>query len=167
MPDTLSRETLVTDIQLTIPVVGMTCANCALTVERSASRVAGVSNAVANFGADQLTVTYDPRRTSIEAVVAAVEGAGYRIPVASLELPITGMTCANCVNTVERTLNKKLPGVTKATVNFATERASITFVPGADQCEEFDTYGPLGHPTVDERDYSVARQQPPLEPDVR
>lgn len=42
----------------------------------------------------------------------------------------------------------------------------VCFVPGADQCAEFGTYGPLGHPPVDQRDYSVAREQPPLVPDV-
>ena len=41
----------------------------------------------------------------------------------------------------------------------------VTFVPGDDQCEEFDTFGPWGHPPVSERDYSVAREDPPLQPD--
>ncbi len=43
---------------------------------------------------------------------------------------------------------------------------AVTFVPGADQCDEFDSFGPMGHPPVAERDYSVARQQPPLSPDA-
>ena len=46
----------------------------------------------------------------------------------AIELPITGMTCANCANTIERTL-KKTPGVTNAAVNYANERASIEFDP--------------------------------------
>lgn len=41
----------------------------------------------------------------------------------------------------------------------------VQFVPGDDQCDEFGTFGPLGHPPVDQRDYSVAREQPPLKPD--
>ena len=41
----------------------------------------------------------------------------------------------------------------------------VTFEPGNDQSEEFDSYGPWGHPTIEERDYSVAREQPPLIPD--
>ena len=41
----------------------------------------------------------------------------------------------------------------------------VAFVPGADQCEEFGSWGPQGHPTLEERDYSVAREQPPLAPD--
>jgi len=42
----------------------------------------------------------------------------------------------------------------------------VTFIPGNDQCEEFGTFGPLGHPPIEERDYSVAEEQPPLEPDA-
>jgi len=39
------------------------------------------------------------------------------------------MTCANCAMTIERTLNKKVPGVVKASVNFATERAHVEYIP--------------------------------------
>lgn len=41
----------------------------------------------------------------------------------------------------------------------------VAFVPGHDQCEEFGSYGPGGHPSLDERDYSIAAEQPPLSPD--
>lgn len=41
----------------------------------------------------------------------------------------------------------------------------LTFVRGEEQCEEFNSFGPLGHPPIGERDYSVAREQPPLQPD--
>jgi P-type Cu+ transporter len=47
----------------------------------------------------------------------------------TLELPITGMTCASCANRIERRLNK-LEGVT-ATVNYATEKAAVEFDSGA------------------------------------
>ena len=46
----------------------------------------------------------------------------------TLILPITGMTCANCAMNITRGL-KKLPGVSEANVNFAAERASVTFDP--------------------------------------
>ncbi|MDM8564629.1 heavy metal translocating P-type ATPase [Candidatus Halobeggiatoa sp. HSG11] len=45
------------------------------------------------------------------------------------ELAITGMMCANCVNTVERTLTKKTPGIVTANVNYATETATIEYLP--------------------------------------
>ena len=46
-----------------------------------------------------------------------------------VELPITGMTCASCANRIERKLNK-LDGVT-ASVNYATEKATVDFHGGA------------------------------------
>ena len=59
-----------------------------------------------------------------------------------------------------------------ADVRFGFHRCEVTadginvqFIEGADQCDEFGTYGPLGHPPVAERDYSVAREHPPLSPD--
>jgi Cu+-exporting ATPase len=51
-----------------------------------------------------------------------------------LELPITGMTCASCANRIERKLNK-LDGVS-ASVNYATERATVAFDAGATPPEE-------------------------------
>src|SRR3954452_12226622 len=44
------------------------------------------------------------------------------------ELAVTGMTCASCVMRVEKRL-KKVPGVTEAAVNLATERATVTYRP--------------------------------------
>ncbi|HYE40438.1 MAG TPA: heavy metal translocating P-type ATPase [Ramlibacter sp.] len=49
-------------------------------------------------------------------------------PAATLDLGVGGMTCASCVSRVERAL-KKVPGVTEATVNLATESARVTFAP--------------------------------------
>lgn len=40
----------------------------------------------------------------------------------------------------------------------------VTFVPGHEQCGEFDSYGPMGHPPAELRDYSIARECPALEP---
>ena len=53
-------------------------------------------------------------------------------------LPITGMTCANCVATVERTLSKTA-GVEAASVNYASERATVRFAPGTVTLEEMAT----------------------------
>jgi Cu+-exporting ATPase len=122
----MSKET-----QLTLPVLGMTCANCAATVERSAKKEAGVSEAAVNLASEKVTVVFDPSLTKPQAVIDRIEHAGYRIPTATVELPITGMTCANCSATVERTLNNKVPGVVEAVVNLATEKATVRYVPGA------------------------------------
>jgi len=119
--------------QLTVPVIGMTCANCVAAVERNAKKVDGISEASANFASEKLTISYDPAVVSIhdaiEDVVQRVDRAGFQVPTACAELPLLGMTCANCANTIQRRLNK-VDGVLEATVNFASERASVRYVPG-------------------------------------
>jgi len=115
--------------QLNLPIVGMTCANCALTVERSLRKADGVDEAAVNFAAEQATVAFDSTRTRPADLVQRVREAGYDVVTAQVELPITGMTCANCALAVERALSR-LPGVVEAQVNFATERARVEYVPG-------------------------------------
>ncbi|RMG98841.1 MAG: cadmium-translocating P-type ATPase [Chloroflexi bacterium] len=119
--------------QVTLPVLGMTCANCVAAVERNARKVPGVKNAMVNFASEKVTITYDPTTADPKAVttqvIERVKKAGYEIPTASVELPLVGMTCANCANTIERTLNK-VDGVLAATVNFASEKATVTYTPG-------------------------------------
>lgn len=53
-------------------------------------------------------------------------------PIKTIELPITGMTCASCVRNVERAI-KKQPGVEEVNVNLATEKAQISYHPSAVQ----------------------------------
>jgi len=60
--------------------------------------------------------------THAESSIAAAS------PVAELELPIAGMTCASCVNRIERFLRKS-DGVESASVNLATEIATIRYLP--------------------------------------
>ena len=126
-PPTLSLPTM------TLPVVGMTCANCVASVERNAKKVEGVVDANVNFASERVTVTYDPAKSDLKniasGVIERVERAGYTIPMTTVELPLLGMTCANCANTIQRRLNKT-EGVVEATVNYANERATVTYLPG-------------------------------------
>ncbi|MCB0176913.1 MAG: copper-translocating P-type ATPase [Anaerolineae bacterium] len=117
--------------QITMSVLGMTCANCVATVERNVKKIEGVDEAAVNFSTEKVSISYDPAKATPQAIIDRIDRAGYEVPVASIELPITGMTCANCVNTVERTLNKKVPGILEANVNFATEKATVKYIPGA------------------------------------
>jgi Cu+-exporting ATPase len=114
---------------VTIPVTGMTCANCALTIERSVKKLAGVKKADVNFATEHAAISFDPDEIQIQDVVEKIHDAGYGVTTATVEFPVTGMTCANCAMTVERTLKKKVPGVVNASVNFASERAHVEYIP--------------------------------------
>jgi len=120
--------------KIELPVIGMTCTNCAATVERTLKKkVPGVSDAVVNFATETASVDFDPETTSPTAMAEAVKKAGYELilpeGLRKEDLPVIGMTCANCAATVERTLNKKVKGVHSASVNFGTETATVEYDP--------------------------------------
>jgi Cu+-exporting ATPase len=81
-------------------------------------------------------VSFDPHKIHIDDLIKKIEDAGYGIAAAKVELPITGMTCANCAMNIERTLNKKVPGVVQASVNFASERAAVQYLANLTSVEE-------------------------------
>jgi Cu+-exporting ATPase len=114
---------------LSLPVTGMTCANCAANIERNLNKLSGIQEASVNFASEKANVRFDPGQIDVKAVVESVERAGYGVVTQHLELPVTGMTCANCAANIERALNNKVKGVTQASVNFASERAAIDFIP--------------------------------------
>src|SRR5713101_8112819 len=57
---------------------GMTCASCAMRIEKGLKKVPGVKDASVNVATEQATVTYDPSQTGIEQMVRSVEAVGYK-----------------------------------------------------------------------------------------
>ncbi len=114
--------------QITLPIVGMTCASCVAHVEGALNNLSGVEKAVVNLGAAKANVEYDPERVSPAQMSAAVADVGYEVGTASVTLNVTGMTCASCVAHVEGGL-KELDGVTNAVVNLALNTAKVEYVP--------------------------------------
>jgi Cu+-exporting ATPase len=112
-----------------LPVMGMTCANCAISIERNLKKLKGIKGANVNFAAERAEVSYDPEEIQVKDITDKIHDVGYDVAKATVEIAVTGMTCANCAMTIERTLNKKVPGVTNASVNFAAERARVEYVP--------------------------------------
>jgi Cu+-exporting ATPase len=106
-----------------VPVEGMTCASCVSRVEKAISKVPGVERATVNLATERAQVTTDTSVTP-DALVAAVKRAGYEVPQSSTTLNVGGMTCASCVSRVEKAL-RRVPGVTDAVVNLATETATV------------------------------------------
>jgi Cu+-exporting ATPase len=114
---------------IALPITGMTCANCAANIERSLKKLQGIEDVAVNFASEKANVRYDPNQATVNDLVDSVQRAGYGVVSTHLELPITGMTCANCAANIERVLDKKLNGVLQASVNFASERAAIDYLP--------------------------------------
>jgi Cu+-exporting ATPase len=106
-----------------LQITGMTCASCVMRVEKSLKAVPGVRQASINLATEQASVNADAS-VSADTLAAAVRKAGYDVATSETTLQVGGMTCASCVARVEKAL-LKVPGVSGATVNLATEKASI------------------------------------------
>ncbi|MBN3814974.1 copper ion binding protein, partial [Paraburkholderia sp. Ac-20347] len=132
-----------------LEIHGMTCASCAMRVEKALAKVPGVTRASVNLATEKATVDASvdaeggqaAASAFVDRLVAAVEKAGYEAaPLVDENLAsadndadspaiahfaIGGMTCAACSNRVEKVL-AKVPGVASVSVNLATEEAAVT-----------------------------------------
>jgi Cu+-exporting ATPase len=124
-----------TTLQVTLPIAGMTCASCTSKVQSSLSKVPGVEEVTINLATERATVRIT-EAVEPEELVQAVRDAGYDVLTETMTLPIGGMTCASCVSTVEKAL-AGVAGVTRANVNLATERATVTYIPGLTELADF------------------------------
>ncbi|MBN3742733.1 heavy metal translocating P-type ATPase, partial [Burkholderia sp. Tr-20355] len=141
-----------------LDIDGMTCASCVSRVEKALANVPGVTRASVNLATERATVDA-AAGVSASQLAAAVKQAGYgatptapdiAIPSAapatpaSIELDIDGMTCASCVSRVEKAL-ANVPGVTRASVNLATERATVDAAAGVSASQLADAVKQAGY----------------------
>jgi len=114
--------------QLTLPITGMTCANCVATVERGLKKQEGVQAAVVNLSSERATVTFDPSAVGLPDLVARVARAGYGVATGEADLVIKRLADDNDARRLEKTL-AKLEGVLEVSVSITTERARVKYVP--------------------------------------
>jgi len=111
-----------------LPITGMSCASCAAKIEKGLAGMEGVSQATVNFAAEKATVLFRPDKTNLSNLIEKVKDLGYGAKLEKITLPIQGMTCASCVKKVEKALHS-IKGVLQVSVNLATERASVEYIP--------------------------------------
>jgi len=114
--------------QLTLPITGMTCANCVATVERNLKKLDGVQSAVVNLSSERATVDFEPNKLQLTEMIARVNRAGYGVATGEADLIIQRLSDDNDARRLERALTN-LEGVLEAQVNFTTEKARVKYVP--------------------------------------
>ena len=112
-----------------IPITGMTCTNCAATIEKGLSETEGVDSANVNFASEKAMVEFDPNKVDLGKIKDTISELGYGIATKKSIYPVGGMTCASCVARVEEAL-KTTPGVVSVAVNLASERATVEVLEG-------------------------------------
>jgi Cu+-exporting ATPase len=114
--------------QLTLPITGMTCANCVATVERNLKKLDGVQSAVVNLSSERATVDFVPAKLKLKDVIARVKRAGYGVATGEADLIIKRLSDDNDARRLEKAL-ASIEGVLEAQVNYATEKARVKYVP--------------------------------------
>ncbi|WP_204112911.1 heavy metal translocating P-type ATPase [Shimia biformata] len=113
---------------LRFQIEGMSCAGCAGRVERALNAAEGVESASVNLANATAQVSYSDATTA-SALVDVLRVAGYPAVTDEVILDVENMTCASCVGRVERALQAG-NGVVSASVNLATEAATVRFASG-------------------------------------
>ena len=108
---------------MTLAIEGMSCASCIGRVERALATVPGVAEANVNLATERADIRFDGMLDP-STIVKAVEELGYKVPMPTIALAIDGMSCAGCVRHIEKAL-LAVPGVTEASVNLASGRATV------------------------------------------
>jgi len=109
-----------------IHVTGMTCTTCAATIEKGLAETPGVERAEVNFALENVSIEYDSAKVGLAKIKDTVSGLGYGVATRKSIFPVGGMTCASCVARVEKALSD-VPGVVSATVNLASEKATVEY----------------------------------------
>ncbi len=116
--------------QIKLTLEGMTCASCANNIDRILHQTEGISQANVNLANDTALITYDEDKVSSDDMIKAVESIGYHAKVSksttTLTLKVDGMSCAMCVNNVDRAVSS-LDGVEQASVNLVSEKLIVTY----------------------------------------
>jgi Cu+-exporting ATPase len=137
-----------------IHITGMTCTNCAATVEKSLAETKGVEKANVNFASEEASIEYDPSRVNLSTITNTINQLGYKAAAKKSIFPVSGMTCASCVSRVEKAL-AEVPGVISANVNLASEKATVEFT-------EQVRYQDLKH-AVEDAGYELGEESETLE----
>ena len=127
-PPELEKKDGVMSERIDLPIVGMSCASCASTIQRNLSHLKGVEKANVNFANSKATLFFQPQIIKPENFITSIRKSGYEVGTVTVELPIKGIQCASCVQKIEKAL-LQTRGITKASVNLATDRAKVEYLP--------------------------------------
>ncbi|MCL4283236.1 MAG: heavy metal translocating P-type ATPase [Flavobacteriales bacterium] len=112
-----------------LPVENMDSEHCALIVDKAVGAVPEVQQHHVELNNRQAVIVSEQPVEAVRNAVKAIRDNGYGVPTLKRTFPLTGMTCASCVASVESMLQATF-GVLSAAVNLATNSVLVEYVPG-------------------------------------
>lgn len=139
--------------RIELPIIDLPLVRPALELEKDLNSLDGVDQVTVNAGAGLLRLDYDPLKVNIARMAAAVRASGYTLEGVQTRLGIENLRCASCVKFIEDEL-KSTPGVLTASVNIATQEATVEYLPQsttlADLKHAIETWGYKPRPATSE-----------------
>ncbi len=120
--------------KINVGITGMTCAACSTRIEKVLNKTEGIEAQV-NLAMENATIQYDPSQIDPDMIEERINKLGYGVEKETVELDITGMTCAACSTRIEKVLNK-MDGVEQASVNLANETGQVEYRSGLLEIED-------------------------------
>src|SRR5690625_1310252 len=113
--------------EVSLQITDMTCAASSSSDEKVLNKNESIKAEV-NLATEKAIINYDTEKLSEKDLIEKIEKIGYGVKEERIEFKLTGMTCAACSSRIDKVLNKT-EGISSATVNLATEIASIDYHP--------------------------------------
>jgi Cu+-exporting ATPase len=114
--------------QITLPITGMTCANCVATVERNLKKVDGVASANVNLSSERAMIDFNPELTQLSELINRVQRAGYDVAVGEAEILLKEIREAQDGQRLEKVLIA-VEGITEAQVNLSADKVRVKYIP--------------------------------------
>jgi P-type Cu+ transporter len=114
--------------QIVLPITGMTCANCVLTIERNVKKLPGIESADVNLASERASVSYDPGKLSLDEIVRKIDKAGYGIAAGEMEMKFKRLSDTSDAQRLEKLLSKT-EGILSIQTNLATDSARVKYIP--------------------------------------
>ena len=114
--------------RIELPVCGLPLKEHSTHLESALRAVDGVDEVKVNVKAHRLEVEYDAQKVDVARLVSAVKSTGFQVGGTKVKIGIENLRCASCVKFIEDEL-KSTQGVLNATVNIATQEATVDYLP--------------------------------------
>ncbi len=130
--------------KVSIKINGMDCASCVVRIEKGLEKLDGVENVAVNLASEKAIIDYNPKKVNPDEMIKRVQNLGYKAARSDttisggekkVVISIGGMTCAVCVQRLEKALSS-LGGVSGASVNLAASSASVIYDPSKINIED-------------------------------
>ncbi len=114
--------------QIILPIEGMTCANCAATIERNLKKVQGVQEASVNLSSERAIVGFDEEKATVEDFVKRIRRAGYDVSIAEVEFAIRPKIDEMDAQQIKESL-ESLEGISDIFIDTTAGKLTVKYIP--------------------------------------